>query len=136
MIVYDIVFVLMIRRPPRSTRTDTLFPYTTLFRLALHAEPGRVERHHHGLCLRAAGRPPSRRRLDHRALGHAPAVGSALHRGAGDRCSAHPATAPRQRWSGGARRIAAPPRAGDRKTVAWGQWVSDGVDCVGRRILK
>src|SRR3546814_2929209 len=29
-IVY--VFFLMIRRPPRSTRTDTLFPYTTLFR--------------------------------------------------------------------------------------------------------
>src|SRR3546814_12551994 len=27
------IFVfLMIRRPPRSTRTDTLFPYTTLFR--------------------------------------------------------------------------------------------------------
>src|SRR3546814_13041880 len=25
-------FFLMIRRPPRSTRTDTLFPYTTLFR--------------------------------------------------------------------------------------------------------
>src|SRR3546814_19694492 len=36
----------MIRRPPRSTRTDTLFPYTTLFRsaatLALHA--GRLRR--------------------------------------------------------------------------------------------
>src|SRR3546814_17080976 len=28
----DLVFFLMIRRPPRSTRTDTLFPYTTLFR--------------------------------------------------------------------------------------------------------
>src|SRR3546814_9543061 len=28
----DYVFFLMIRRPPRSTRTDTLFPYTTLFR--------------------------------------------------------------------------------------------------------
>src|SRR3546814_5280714 len=27
-----LVFFLMIRRPPRSTRTDTLFPYTTLFR--------------------------------------------------------------------------------------------------------
>src|SRR3546814_6988997 len=27
-----VVFFLMIRRPPRSTRTDTLFPYTTLFR--------------------------------------------------------------------------------------------------------
>src|SRR3546814_2488405 len=29
---------LMIRRPPRSTRTDTLFPYTTLFRS--QSEPG------------------------------------------------------------------------------------------------
>src|SRR3546814_10737963 len=28
-------FFLMIRRPPRSTRTDTLFPYTTLFRSSL-----------------------------------------------------------------------------------------------------
>src|SRR3546814_17438161 len=28
----------MIRRPPRSTRTDTLFPYTTLFRSAFLAE--------------------------------------------------------------------------------------------------
>src|SRR3546814_1131712 len=27
-----LVFFLMIRRPPRATRTDTLFPYTTLFR--------------------------------------------------------------------------------------------------------
>src|SRR3546814_11250715 len=26
------IFFLMIRRPPRSTRTDTLLPYTTLFR--------------------------------------------------------------------------------------------------------
>src|SRR3546814_14534073 len=35
-VLYDsycvVVFFLMIRRPPRSTRTDTLFPYTTLFR--------------------------------------------------------------------------------------------------------
>src|SRR3546814_11128858 len=30
--IYMIFFFLMIRRPPRSTRTDTLFPYTTLFR--------------------------------------------------------------------------------------------------------
>src|SRR3546814_12899632 len=29
------MFFLMIRRPPRSTRTDTLFPYTTLFRSAV-----------------------------------------------------------------------------------------------------
>src|SRR3546814_5150710 len=31
-VTYDCFFFLMIRRPPRSTRTDTLFPYTTLFR--------------------------------------------------------------------------------------------------------
>src|SRR3546814_11139620 len=30
--VVVLFFFLMIRRPPRSTRTDTLFPYTTLFR--------------------------------------------------------------------------------------------------------
>src|SRR3546814_4863658 len=30
--VVIVIFCLMIRRPPRSTRTDTLFPYTTLFR--------------------------------------------------------------------------------------------------------
>src|SRR3546814_17735514 len=32
--MYSFFFFLMIRRPPRSTRTDTLFPYTTLFRSA------------------------------------------------------------------------------------------------------
>src|SRR3546814_13671204 len=35
------VFFLMIRRPPRSTRTDTLFPYTTLFRSLVR--PGLVD---------------------------------------------------------------------------------------------
>src|SRR3546814_14705545 len=34
-------FFLMIRLPPRSTRTDTLFPYTTLCRSALDARPPR-----------------------------------------------------------------------------------------------
>src|SRR3546814_18627176 len=41
--VYLIFFFLMIRRPPRSTRTDTLFPYTTLFRsssLTARSKPG------------------------------------------------------------------------------------------------
>src|SRR3546814_11367788 len=36
MSVFNISFFLMIRRPPRSTRTDTLFPYTTLFRSDHH----------------------------------------------------------------------------------------------------
>src|SRR3546814_12027991 len=31
-LLFMFFFFLMIRRPPRSTRTDTLFPYTTLFR--------------------------------------------------------------------------------------------------------
>src|SRR3546814_12012904 len=37
-----VVFFLMRRRPPRSTRTDTLFPYTTLFRSAhkMHGPKG------------------------------------------------------------------------------------------------
>src|SRR3546814_1276408 len=35
----------MIRRPPRSTRTDTLFPYTTLFR-SLAARQQGVDHHH------------------------------------------------------------------------------------------
>src|SRR3546814_10053792 len=34
----------MIRRPPRSTRTDTLFPYTTLFRALAEAAPGVAQR--------------------------------------------------------------------------------------------
>src|SRR3546814_7156118 len=47
---------LMIRRPPRSTRTDTLFPYTTLFRSGDGAQRGhrRIERrprHDHQLRL-------------------------------------------------------------------------------------
>src|SRR3546814_20392683 len=39
----SIFFCLMIRRPPRSTRTDTLFPYTTLF-LSLLRAPAPVPR--------------------------------------------------------------------------------------------
>src|SRR3546814_5766612 len=35
----------MIRRPPRSTRTDTLFPYTTLFRSVPHGLPAIVWGH-------------------------------------------------------------------------------------------
>src|SRR3546814_6285229 len=45
----------MIRRPPRSTRTDTLFPYTTLFRSDRH-----VQR-----LSAAAGYPDPDRRAEH-----------------------------------------------------------------------
>src|SRR3546814_17040459 len=53
----------MIRRPPRSTRTDTLFPYTTLFRsgvlLVGEAEDGdaRRRRRIEHPCLERVGRP-------------------------------------------------------------------------------
>src|SRR3546814_14656840 len=39
------IFFLMIRRPPRSTRTDTLFPYTTLFRSSVFKDEGAVVRY-------------------------------------------------------------------------------------------
>src|SRR3546814_18257814 len=46
----------MIRRPPRSTRTDTLFPYTTLFRSVRRLEgpgdDGRRRRDRRHACLR------------------------------------------------------------------------------------
>src|SRR3546814_8428475 len=48
-------FFLMIRRPPRSTRTDTLFPYTTLFRsFSLSGGHGDI------VLLELAVQPPSR----------------------------------------------------------------------------
>src|SRR3546814_20323025 len=61
-----VCFFLMIRQPPRSTRTDTLFPYTTLFRsqrcgdldgklrLAVRRRTWQPGRHH--AELRSAGR--------------------------------------------------------------------------------
>src|SRR3546814_1760097 len=57
------VFFLMIRRPPRSTRTDTLFPYTTLFRSHHLVE--------HSLSRNGAGghRHSRRNRTPHRAIG-------------------------------------------------------------------
>src|SRR3546814_20874830 len=43
MLYVCIVFFYMIRQPPRSTRTDTLFPYTTLFRSKDTFAPTRIE---------------------------------------------------------------------------------------------
>src|SRR3546814_21089755 len=65
----------MIRRPPRSTRTDTLFPYTTLFRSALYGGIDGVQprRHigrracaHHRAGAGGQVRPVSRRPLSER----------------------------------------------------------------------
>src|SRR3546814_1761970 len=49
----------MLRRPPRSTRTDTLFPYTTLFRAHLHAGDG--DRHSSGARVMRSEKVPAKR---------------------------------------------------------------------------
>src|SRR3546814_10201117 len=59
-----VFFFLMIRRPPRSTRTDTLGPYTTLFRsfghLALHFLVGECKAQT-GQCLHHCHAGPGKR---------------------------------------------------------------------------
>src|SRR3546814_15690725 len=60
----------MRRRPPRSTRTDTLFPYTTLFR-SLEEAARRVD-----LGRFRAGRPVGPCQPDHRGKGEAGRGGS------------------------------------------------------------
>src|SRR3546814_7592842 len=52
----------MIRRPPRSTRTDTLFPYTTLFRSPRCQRRPSTLRLLYGLCP-IKGQPPSQPRI-------------------------------------------------------------------------
>src|SRR3546814_8057185 len=64
----------MIRRPPRSKRTDTLFPYTTLFRspdhLTRRGKTGLRENHDHDVCIVERPRPHWRRdRRRHRPGG-------------------------------------------------------------------
>src|SRR3546814_13147146 len=59
--ILSLFFFLMIRRPPRSTRTDTLFPYTTLFRAADAVEkieqiPRRGARRHDAVQFQRAHR--------------------------------------------------------------------------------
>src|SRR3546814_11303222 len=49
--IFSFLFFLMIRRPPRSTRTDTLFPYTTLFRSPNRRDDGKLHQPA-SLCLR------------------------------------------------------------------------------------
>src|SRR3546814_4390909 len=69
----------MIRRPPRSTRTDTLFPYTTLFRSRYGEKDDERERHH--LCHSATGKTvPDDRHGQHPGCGGR----GALHHPGGD----------------------------------------------------
>src|SRR3546814_5747533 len=69
----------MIRRPPRSTRTDTLFPYTTLFRSIGEAAHDRRE-----LSLDARRRPFAFHRDECRRIGARGEGGQILQRRADD----------------------------------------------------
>src|SRR3546814_8640995 len=55
----------MIRRPPRSTRTDTLFPYTTLFRSIARPRSGGRKRPGKGCAAPHPAAIPSRRSEEH-----------------------------------------------------------------------
>src|SRR3546814_13331540 len=82
----------MIRRPPRSTRTDTLFPYTTLFRSTTNAN--RWGNTHRDGAARCTGSRPARAAgRSHRAVA---GVARPSHRGIG----AHPAGAHAARAGG------------------------------------
>src|SRR3546814_13546208 len=64
--VYEFLFFLMIRRPPRTTRTDTRFPYTTLFR----SDRAPVLDTPHGLYRAGAALPAGWRRRSRLGEGH------------------------------------------------------------------
>src|SRR3546814_397642 len=101
----------MRRRPPRSTRTDTLFPYTTLFRAVLRL-PLPADRGAHRAELQ---REPPRHHLER-------LLDAVVRRGAGQRRHY-------------ARRIQLADRRQDRKSGVSGKSVSVGVDLGGRRSL-
>src|SRR3546814_11422850 len=105
-------FCLMIQRPPRSTLTDTLFPYTTLFRSSIHCH--RAQTHEPHLSLHQA----RRRRRRPRTSSPARSVGQ---------------THLRERFQAS---VANVDRTPDRKSVVWGKSVSVRVDLGGRRIIK
>src|SRR3546814_16281505 len=123
---------LLVRRPPRSTRTDTLFPYTTLFR---SGSPPRAT----GQATASKSWLSWVRPLDiltalsgaMRAVWRAGEAGSSREEGR-DRLA--------ELGLGHARhmrpRDCREPRLGDRKSVVEGQSVSVRVDLGGRRIIK
>src|SRR3546814_12868981 len=107
----------MIRRPPRSTRTDTLFPYTTLFRSPPSPDDVRERLRYRRVRPRWQARCASAVTMLGWGLFHL--------RGSGTGPLPHP-TSQRQYTEMG----------GDRKSVAEGKSVSVRVELGGRRIIK
>src|SRR3546814_18370846 len=115
----------MIRRPPGSTRTDTLFPYTTLFR-SRRPRPDRLGRR---ICGKLSGRFP--RPFQCGRVDRLWAAGSGLY--PGDR---REWLLPHGLHSLLSRRRAPGARPGDRKSVVEGKSVSVRVDLGGSRSIK
>src|SRR3546814_9852557 len=87
--VLSLFFFLRIRRPPRSTRTDTLFPYTTLCRSDFRSPRSHPALRHPG-DERARECPESRRRGRHWPLRRRTGLRHArLREGGGDRSEEH-----------------------------------------------
>src|SRR3546814_14916260 len=97
--IHFVIFFLVIRRPPRSTRTDTLFPYTTLFRSgdgtlrSVEALP--AGRWQLDLAVHR-GADEARYRIDLRCPPPPPCSSNAI-----SRCPTSPAPAASPRWSRG-----------------------------------
>src|SRR3546814_19142873 len=122
----------MIRRPPRSTRTDTLFPYTTLFR-SRRAVDGRDEGGGPG---GRAGRDAARRRCADRA-GRGQCREELFRTGRTLRRRPHPdgRRCARRRGALDARRHRTPDQDPNGKRVVEGKSVFVRVALGGRRII-
>src|SRR3546814_20304013 len=132
-------FLLWIRRPPRSTLTDTLFPYTTLFRSLLHPQGHRpfvdlpvAHRHAVGDAIDTPRDPACQRDRDLLQV-----VRAADH---GHAAFLHRRDRPVARDDRLAARIGGPPAEldidPDRKSVVEGKSVSGRVDLGGRPNLQ
>src|SRR3546814_12406788 len=127
----------MIRRPPRSTRTDTLFPYTTLFRSGRteardDAFELRFRRHRRRSALGMLAVPYAGDDVPIacRAPDHDPQGRSRAGNGRGQRTGAEPYLDPRLA------RAAAFHPAADRKRGVEGKGVAVRVAIGGGRIMK
>src|SRR3546814_5910896 len=90
-----LVFFLMIRRPPRSTRTDTLVPYTTLFRSYIATNYGSLGVIH--MCRQIAALALAEEALEVRGTRLFTRLGTPVVAGAGYPCT-HPDSVTAGSW--------------------------------------
>src|SRR3546814_19983561 len=141
----------MIRRPPRSTRTDTLFPYTTLFRsVYIDVRANGEAIFHEGYLTRAEARRAARGEpIEAGEKPVRPEITSAmqtyvdLHRHAAVRAALVARSSVALRLMAAHAIIGSPlwtvrpdPQSTDRKSVGQGKGVSVRVDLGVRRYLK